>query len=277
MRLLSALHPRSQSRSAASRHLAPNRTLQLLGLLAFASSAAAGPNAGGTLILGLCEDINCYTDTDNDDYCPYATLTDCASAPYHIDSVAPFLWYAYAAFPDGSAPRLSGVAFGIDYDAENLVLLNLEKCADFELASPDWPDPGAGTAVTFTEAQQSQLTSLYWFAGYDYYGVDMEFALVPHPAQGGVFADDSVPSILDPIADFGRIGFYDMPGHLPCPTALPTGACCIDGVCTVLSLAVCTDLGGTYVGDDVPCDPNPCVVPLIERSWGRIKSDFREE
>lgn len=162
-------------------------------------------------------------------------------------------------------------------DYGDIDILAFDACADFELSSPDWPDPGTGTAVTFTEAEQGQLTNLYWFAGYDYYGVDTEFALVPHPSQGGVFADDSVPSILDPIADFGRIGFFGNPGYLPCPSGLPTGACCIDDLCSIRSRTECIGLGGIYVGDDVPCDPNPCIVPIEEGSWGSVKSTFREE
>ncbi len=41
-------------------------------------------------------------------------------------------------------------------------------------------------------------------------------------------------------------------------TCVPTGACCIDGECSTLSEAVCISDGGTYQGDNIPCDPNPC-------------------
>ncbi len=38
-----------------------------------------------------------------------------------------------------------------------------------------------------------------------------------------------------------------------------TGACCFDdGSCVVTSENECALLGGTYQGDDVSCDPNPC-------------------
>ncbi len=36
------------------------------------------------------------------------------------------------------------------------------------------------------------------------------------------------------------------------------GACCLLGVCSIQTLQGCTDLGGTYQGDNTVCDPNPC-------------------
>ncbi len=42
----------------------------------------------------------------------------------------------------------------------------------------------------------------------------------------------------------------------------PTGACCfINGGCGVYSQAECTQLGGTYQGNNTDCDPNPCPLP----------------
>lgn len=39
---------------------------------------------------------------------------------------------------------------------------------------------------------------------------------------------------------------------------VPTGACCVAGVCSIETEANCATLGGTYVGDWIPCDPDPC-------------------
>ena len=40
---------------------------------------------------------------------------------------------------------------------------------------------------------------------------------------------------------------------------LPTGACCVDDECRVITAYECTVMtNGVYVGDDVPCDPDPC-------------------
>ncbi len=41
----------------------------------------------------------------------------------------------------------------------------------------------------------------------------------------------------------------------------PTGACCVDTDCSITTESDCTDMGGTYQGDDTPCDPDPCGTP----------------
>lgn len=42
----------------------------------------------------------------------------------------------------------------------------------------------------------------------------------------------------------------------------PTGACCFDdGSCVVESESDCIGAGGTYQGDGIMCDPNPCTPP----------------
>ncbi len=51
-------------------------------------------------------------------------------------------------------------------------------------------------------------------AGYNYYGNPATFALIPHPEQGGYFIDDGKPGQMDPIADYGTLGF-GMPGYVP--------------------------------------------------------------
>lgn len=40
--------------------------------------------------------------------------------------------------------------------------------------------------------------------------------------------------------------------------ATPRGACCVDDDCFVLTRAACEGLNGTYQGDNVSCDGNPC-------------------
>ena len=45
----------------------------------------------------------------------------------------------------------------------------------------------------------------------------------------------------------------------PCPPP-GTGACCVDGVCSIHSAIDCAGIGGNYQGDDTDCDPNPCEI-----------------
>ncbi|MEZ4650097.1 MAG: hypothetical protein R3E97_15165 [Candidatus Eisenbacteria bacterium] len=61
----------------------------------------------------------------------------------------------------------------------------------------------------------------------------------------------------------------------PCPDVL--GACCFeDDICQVLSVRDCDAADGVYVGRGTDCEPNPCsAVPVIEDSWGVLKSRYR--
>ena len=62
-----------------------------------------------------------------------------------------------------------------------------------------------------------------------------------------------------------------------CGTSIPTGACCFpDRLCAVLSEEECDELAGTYQGDYVLCEPDPCVPISVETvTWGRIKARYR--
>ncbi|MEZ4651098.1 MAG: hypothetical protein R3E97_20380 [Candidatus Eisenbacteria bacterium] len=283
--------------------------------LAFAGSAWAGPNEGGTLIVHGDPGV-VYTN-EITDYTGFSTLPGgCESAETNYQGESIFVWWVKAAFATDASPRLTGATFGIDYDESNLVLMDFGPSGDFELADPTWPAPQSGTAVTFGSAQTTSLVDLYWFAGYNYaaYG-DANFELIAHPTQGAVFADDSVPSILDPVAALGALGWGANSGFLPCPTSGPvTGACCLrDGSCVLLTSAQCAQESGEYMGDGVSCDPTPCegaygaccfpdgtcelereflcggewqpadscdpnpcqIVPTEERSWGEIKNTYR--
>ena len=65
-------------------------------------------------------------------------------------------------------------------------------------------------------------------------------------------------------------------GELVWPGA-PVGACCLpEGVCLQGTEADCRTAGGNYLGDGIPCDPDPCgSTPTKATTWGRIKSGFR--
>ncbi|MCA9757931.1 MAG: hypothetical protein KDA27_19220 [Candidatus Eisenbacteria bacterium] len=237
-----------------------------------AGDALAGPNEDGVIILHAVP----YQSRSGQSPCSYdATLNSCSEANYHITDGNQWNWFVLGVFPAGRSPRVMGATFGIDYDDTTVYLLDLSPCTDFELPTADWPRPGQGTAVTWSTPQTDMFVKMYAFAGYEYYGTDTSFCLTPHPSQGGYFADDSVPSILDPIVDYGCLGFNGDPGYLPCPPGAE-GACCIPGAgCVVLSEDECVAGGGDWIGPGVPCDPNPCAVPVVERSWGTVKRDFR--
>lgn len=227
--------------------------------------ALAGPHEGGTLILHSADIVFCLDEDVPGDLCGTSQnqdpLLDCNDAVVHESTTSAVYPIVYAAFPATSSPRLAGIVFGIEYDPFQFYVLYAQGCGDFELPTGNWPNSGEGTAVTWNTAQTDHLVQIYFFAGYNYYGEDTSFDLIPHPIGGGNFADDAIPSNLDPIANYGRLGFFGDPGYLPCPIAGdPFGACCFDPncVCTVLMETECAAQGGSFLGDGTTCTPNPC-------------------
>jgi hypothetical protein len=55
------------------------------------------------------------------------------------------------------------------------------------------------------------------------------------------------------------------------------GACCLpSGDCIIGSQEECVAAGGTYKGDGVLCDPDPCdSTPVEGTTWSQVKSRFR--
>lgn len=229
----------------------------------------AGPNADGVLLLHRNPALE-FTTVEA--YCGLADLHDCAEANTRVDVSIPVVFHVLAAFPETAEPRLAGVTFGIEYP-DCVIVLAIGRCATFELEDANWPSPGSGTALTFTPVREERLTTIYWFAAYVAEEQQAWFDIVPHHNQGGWFADDSIPSKLDAIADYGRLGFFQ-PGYLPCPNG--EGACCFpDGLCLFTTAEDCQSQGGVF-GMGASCDPNPCQpVPTIESSWGKVKARFR--
>ena len=194
----------------------------LLFLIVLATRATAGPNAGGTLIVHVLPPIDgCKCGEllrlacDVTDPC--VDLDGCADARSRIDGDQNQVWVVIAAFPEGSSPRLSKVAFGIEYPPA-VAFLAESSCADTELTTDGWPSSGQGTAISWREPRKGSMQVLYWFAGYNEYSPQAAlFQLTPHPTQGGNFGDDSVPIQLDPIAGYGALGF-EQAGVLVCPS-----------------------------------------------------------
>jgi hypothetical protein len=66
----------------------------------------------------------------------------------------------------------------------------------------------------------------------------------------------------------------DVCGIRPAPGGL--GACCRGHDCEVLTEDECAVLAGVWVGEQIPCVPDPCSpVPIEPTSWGRIKARYR--
>lgn len=224
--------------------------------LVLAPPAFAGPNRSGALIVHVNPSIT-YEES-HASYCGASGVTTCADVQTRVDSARVVVCYVLAAFPERSSPRLKGVSFGVSYDP-SVVIRASGPCGDFDLPDESWPASGKGTAVAWNTAQTSIMTEVYWFAAYTYAGEGAALTTIPHPRQGGWFADDRIPSLLDRVAAYGSLGFYRA-GELSCPDPLdPHGACCHeDGTCTV---TLPTDCSGTFRGYESICSPNPCPQP----------------
>lgn len=56
----------------------------------------------------------------------------------------------------------------------------------------------------------------------------------------------------------------------------PVGACCDGNGCRLSTESECVASGGFYMGDEVDCDPDPCLpIPVDVTTWGKIKSRYR--
>ncbi len=253
--------------------LVPKCGMALLLAGCLAAPALAGPNAGGTL---FAHDASMTYTSDIESYCGQGTApASCDGADVRIDGSDAdnvMVWKVYAAFLDGSSPRLKGMTWGVDYNADDLLLTAWGPCIGdpnngaAEFPGAGWPEPNTGTSLAWEETQTGLLTEVYWFAGYQY-GDPSVFQLQPHsdPVLEGMFGDDAIPAVLDPIAGFGSVGF-GTDGATACPVDL--GTCCslVDGSCVLLSRVECeAEENRQYMGgpscEAFPCAQNaPCCV-----------------
>ncbi len=62
---------------------------------------------------------------------------------------------------------------------------------------------------------------------------------------------------------------------VPDPCSGLIRACCVGAQCTLQTSGDCYDLGGDWLFYIDTCDPNPCVTPTREDTWGSIKALYR--
>lgn len=247
--------------------------------------ARSGPHVGGTLILHYHDALTATCDPP-----PFqSALDNCDRAVVRVPPATAFppdcseyqVWYAYAAFPPGSLPRLRSICFGIDYNPlaggtgiELVSTFRDPTAAEIQSIDPPWPDPRSGTALVFLEMHTERVVPIYAFVGYGSPGQVFSLKSHPDPKWGATFGDDSVPPNLDPVAGFGSIGF-GICGERACPepTIIEGGCCDPDGTCTYVPEAQCPS--GDWVWGRL-CDPNPCHATAAQTTaWGKIKQRYR--
>jgi len=236
--------------------------LMALAVLCIASPAIAGPNINGTLVV---HDTGIHYSAVSDLPVPPVSNPP-ASCPDGVDNSLPDLtsldqivWKVYAAFPDGSSPRVKGVAWGIAATGTVYVtgagLPDPPNC--FQVVQGSWPSPPGSIGQSWVFPQTSQFVECYWFGGYGY--SPTVFTTAPHQSNASDFVDDATPGNTDPIAGFSSIGF-SVAGVTICPpSGPPTGACCHpDGTCEVVVQDACQPPNVFFGG---PCTPGLCPLP----------------
>lgn len=277
-------------RSCSGRNPVISGILTALSLLPlFLSHAAAGPNAGGRLLVYTREDVACTSHWPHppdsgvqclDQPCAPWDPTDCAALVVQADAGhtssrrdACAIFWVLAAFPLESCPRLRGAAFGIDYMPERLQIEATGVYAPFHIQTTGpgeaWPAPGSGLALIWEVPRTGRITELAWFVA-QVGDLPTQFAVTAHPEMGyPAFADDSIPANRDPVADgvsdryLPIMGFGGASGSNPSYGFDPgeeRGACCVGcpPACLQLDTIACAAIDGVFLGDGTACDPSPC-------------------
>lgn len=134
-----------------------------------------------------------------------------------------------------------------------------------ELPTGEWPGAGEGIAIATTgDPWEGNFQPVYFFAGYSYEESLIELDVDPTTDFAG-FANCEVPSQMWDAECLGAMGIGDgAQGTDCCPLEIPLGACCFeDGSCADLPESDCDAIGGLFLGELIPCEPeNPCEQPI---------------
>ena len=227
----------------------------------------AGRNGGGSLLVHTNDAIIYSPGTD---YCATAMPASCdvlVTRTDRYDPDASIIWLVWAFREDDTnpGPEVTGLRLGVrtSLPAGNLETSAVCGTGALEVptatpAYPDWPENGSGNAITWAQPNYSKVKAFYWLAWYgaqagDYFGTTVD----PRTASAS-FADNTNPPIEDRTNRFGTVKWGEA-GSNTCPILPPTGACCVNLVgCSIKTESDCLSAFGNYVGDNMPCIPDPC-------------------
>jgi hypothetical protein len=251
------------------------RALLLILAVAFGAgsvgSAWAGPNAGAKLVLHYNPSLT-YTTDGGSYYDGYSNLNDCKDAVTKVSAAdgTPVVFYLLIAFDGIGSPHVKACGFGISFSSPLVAPIASGPCNGDPFAVYDdaWPANGSGVGLSWDYPLTRDVNEIFWFASYSY--ANQWFKVTAPPRQGAEINNGDMPPEIDYVGDvnqghyysseyFGMIGFGKK-GNSPCNPDESTGACCSSvGDCIIQTRVGCAAYSGyTYMGDDAPCNPNPC-------------------
>lgn len=243
------------------------RMLLILGsILLTATPAIAGRNANGAMIVHTNDSYTysaatvCSATAGDPGTCE-AAVTSAGKASGQV------VWFL-ARFLPTSSPCVTVVYFGIDYDDACLdpgvAYKFCGPAGSLEVPDGDWPYAGRGNSVAFgSPICGDTLFPFYVFKIDNFCSPDPGawFCTAVNPTGGYAgFVDDTDPPVLDYCFNFGCIHWFEN-GYNSC-VGDEGGACCFpDGGCLQMLQMGCLEAGGEFLGNGVPCEPNPCEQP----------------
>ena len=236
--------------------------LVLVGLIAMCGSANAGRNANGMMLVHTNDSI---VYTSSDDYCLSPTPDTCEefiNTSHKSPDEVTVVWFM-AAFVASAIPGVTTLQFGLRHNLppNQGYIERYSACGPqpLELPDADWPEANdCGNLVAYGSAVYENVYPFYWFAVW--HDDDTQFlGTRTYPSTNEAkFVDDGSPPIEDLCYNFATMR-WNAPGEMDCFPDMHFGACCDpDGSCAQV---IPTDCQGIYMGDWVPCDPNPCPQP----------------
>jgi hypothetical protein len=160
-------------------------------VLALPAAALAGQNAGAAILVS-CGSV---TKTTPASCAALQTDEDCFVLAHSVNTqLAPLLsWIAvYVGREFVPLTSLSGVDFGIYYDANALYDPTWTHCGTLEVNGAGWPQPGTGNTVVWASPQSGTVLVGYFtvakYAGYP--SPSYDWVLGEHPLYGTARAAD---------------------------------------------------------------------------------------
>ncbi len=244
----------------------------VLAMLIVTTGVWADPSnlSGGVLI---AHHDPAYTWSPPVPYCDWYTSHPINGQSQVINTLSGGLnvWYVLAAW-EYEAKTWCGTEFGFGaFNTDLFYLVEYGPCfpaTGLEIPSPGWPGPNEGTAFVTTGSPWSgNWLAVYFFAGYAYgytYGATaIPIGIDPPTAFCGFSNCENPPMVYSvPGHARGAMG-VNMPGYTPSFYGLPDWACCFTEApyCRMLPETDCLLQGGTWLGPEWTCNPDPCPHP----------------